>query len=123
MSIRSVKKGRYLLALALLVAVPGVTSTRAADEQGSGLVDVNDAGVFLGHVYTGTLRWMPFTWHDGEVTQITPVPDGDRGHVAAINNPGEVVGSWWNVDTTSWSAFLWRDGGGLVGHAVGEEGG
>lgn len=59
-------------------------------------------------------RTLPFVWRAGKVVAIDPAGRGSA-EVAAVNDRGEVAGSWWTrlsyyAEPLDYHAFVWRNG-------------
>jgi uncharacterized membrane protein len=62
---------------------------------GATAVDINDSGDVVVDMETGA-TWLPFVWRvSGEVAKIELLPGSKTAFATAINNKGQVVGTFY----------------------------
>jgi probable HAF family extracellular repeat protein len=78
--------------------------------QGSNAVvtDMNNRRQIIGYAVSGSTS-QAFTWQDGVFSYLPSLPDAVSIYPWAINDRGEIVGSWQAADGIM-RAVLWRDG-------------
>jgi len=76
--------------------------------------DINDAGHVVGSAASTTSGGWPFIWQNGVMTDPGLLPGDEDSGAAAINNPGQIVGSSGRTDPDTYElfyrAFLYEGG-------------
>jgi len=71
---------------------------------------MNDVAQVVGSSHTASGDSHPFLWESGAMTDLGFVPVGSTGSALAINNLGQVVGTWRDPSIPMSRPFLWENG-------------
>lgn len=97
-----------LAATAALAAPSYTVSPLTPTNLGSVALAVNQSGQSVGHVFVGSASHAFF--NDGANFVDLGTLGGDYGQAISVNNLGEIVGSSWGPDNSTYRAFIYRNG-------------